>query len=157
MCCVYQLFLSRDRCYCSNTPGNLVDESKCNRACTGFQSEKCGGGTLFFSLMGTGRFKLIRYIRPAGTKSCFSEQKLLWMEATLSGLNGAPVTPTAGILGIEPAPALHLYLEELNVMGRQEKNLQVYAMEGTAVLEVKQKCSLWIHYHFCRFNLCWLF
>ena len=63
------------------------------------------------------------------------------MEATLSGLNGAPVTPTAGILGIEPAPALHLYLEELNVMGRQEKNLQVYAMEGTAVLEVKQKCS----------------
>ena len=35
-----------------------MDESKCNRACTGFQSKNCGGGTLFFSLMGTGRFKL---------------------------------------------------------------------------------------------------
>lgn len=61
------------------------------------------------------------------------------MEDTLSGLNGAPVTPTAGIQGIEPAPALHLCLEELSVMGRQEKNLQDYAMEGTAALEVKQK------------------
>ena len=79
------------------------------------------------------------------------------MEDTLSGLNGAPVTPTAGIQGIEPAPALHLCLEELSVMGRQEKNLQDYAMEGTAALEVKTKSSLWIHYYFCRFNLCWLF
>ena len=100
----------------------------------------CGGGTKFYSLIGTGRYKLEDYASlVSSTYIIITDQKLLWMEDTLFGLNGAPVMPIAGILGIEPAPAPHLYLEELTVMVRQVKNPQVSVMEETAVLEVKQK------------------
>ena len=100
----------------------------------------CGGGTKFYSLIGTGRYKLEDYASlVSSTYIIITDQKLLWMEDTLFGLNGAPVMPTAELQGIEPAPVLHLYLEELSVMGWQEKNPQVSVMEETAVLEVKKK------------------
>ena len=81
------------------------------------------------------------------------------MENTLFGLSGAPVMPTAGQQGIEPAPVPHPYLEELSVMGRQEKNPQVYVMEVTAVLEVKQKSYIRLNhtaFHCSQTQLMWV-
>ena len=45
----------RDRCYCSDSPGNMVDNATCNTACKGDNTQICGGGTKHLSLFGTGR------------------------------------------------------------------------------------------------------